>query len=485
MRPTASRLTSTACSRATDGDERLHMAAPTIAPPVSVSVVRGRRRRRRRRAVSAVTLALVVAMAWQFWSRTRVGTVSQLVTARPAAEFVDSIGVNTHLHYTDTPYDRFDDVVRPRLHELGIRHIRDAAYTYDGVSQDTTYYQRLRVLGGDGIALNLLTSIQTDRFERTDVALLDDIQRWTDGAVEAIEGANEPDLSGVDDWVARTRSLQRDLWRAVRSRPTLSTVDVVAPSPAWEPEALGDVSRWTDLGNWHPYPGGRCPSCATDDAGFNAQLERYGRPAGSQPMVVTETGYHNAVAGDQSHPPVSERAAARYLPRLLFEHFNAGIRRTYLYELIDQRDDPSRTDREANFGLLRNDGSRKPAYIALRNLVTILDDPGGPSTPQPLPMAIEGHGSDVGHSLLQKSSGVYELVLWRRVSSYRTDEDGQAERRDVEVRPARVVIRTDGPSASVRIFDPLRAAAPTREARRVSRLSVDLTDRLVVVEIRR
>jgi hypothetical protein len=40
------------------------------------------------------------------------------------------------------------------------------------------------------------------------------------------------------------------------------------------------------------------------------------------------------------------------LPTLL-EHYKAGIRRTFLYELIDYWPDPGEADAEKHFGLLR------------------------------------------------------------------------------------------------------------------------------------
>ena len=56
-----------------------------------------------------------------------------------AYELLDSIGVNTHLHYTDTPYNDFAELIKPKLLELGIKHIRDGVYTYDGINAETFY----------------------------------------------------------------------------------------------------------------------------------------------------------------------------------------------------------------------------------------------------------------------------------------------------------------------------------------------------------
>jgi hypothetical protein len=82
--------------------------------------------------------------------------------------------------------------------------------------------------------------------------------------------------------------------------------------------------------------------------------------------VASETGYHDAVASHDGHPPVSEQAGAVYLPRLFLSYFGAGVRRTFAYELLDERVDPARSDLQANFGLLRDDFSRKPSFMALR-----------------------------------------------------------------------------------------------------------------------
>ncbi|HMV50398.1 MAG TPA: hypothetical protein PKD31_21840, partial [Blastocatellia bacterium] len=48
-----------------------------------------------------------------------------LERARQADEFLDSIGVNVHLHYNDTAYKEYERIIKPRLRESGIRHLRD------------------------------------------------------------------------------------------------------------------------------------------------------------------------------------------------------------------------------------------------------------------------------------------------------------------------------------------------------------------------
>jgi hypothetical protein len=73
-------------------------------------------------------------------------------TAKSADAFVNSVGVNIHLHYTNSPYGNFA-AVKTALANLGIRHIRDGL-------TDTTltaHYEHLNELGKLGIKSTLIT----------------------------------------------------------------------------------------------------------------------------------------------------------------------------------------------------------------------------------------------------------------------------------------------------------------------------------------
>lgn len=405
-------------------------------------------------------------------------------TAQPADAFADSVGVNTHLHYSDTVYvERFDDVIRPRLVELGVAHIRDHAYTGPDHDADHFYYRRLRTLAADGFEFSLVTDIADRRRPETRWDQLDEVVEWSGGAVWAFEGPNEPDgFSQLPErqWVARTRDAQQDLWAAAQSDPALSDVQVVAPSlvrwrDSWD--ALGDLSAFSDLGNWHRYPGGVAPAdrrtLAAEEGGPRVV-------SGDQRLVVTETGYHNATASRDDHRPATELDAAAYIPVLLLEHFSRGYPRTYLYELIDQRADRGRSDREANFGLLRNDGSPKPAFTALRNLLSALgvDGPADidrvtADSTSALAYRVEGAGDDVRTLLLERDDGAMVLALWR------TEVDAAEARRQ----PEQVVVRLASPATRVGVIDPLRSAAPVDVRRDAADVAVTLDDTAVLVAI--
>ncbi|MEL6138161.1 MAG: hypothetical protein AAFR42_12230 [Cyanobacteria bacterium J06628_6] len=333
----------------------------------------------------------------------------QVVQARPADSLVDTIGVNTHLHYTDTIYDQFDSLIKPRLLDLDIRHVRDGAYTYPGVNRDTFYYQRLRELAAEGIEFNLITrSLDTEFNNPTNYSLLDDIYRWSDQSIASFEGVNEPDLQGINGWIAATRQGQQQLYQAVNADPLISHLPVIGPSVVG-PEArdrLGNLTAYTDYGNIHNYWGGRPPE--TQGWGANGygslawNLEEARKVSGPDPVISTETGWQDGQ--HPSQPPLNETVVARYLPRLFLTHFNARIDRTYLYELVDQGGE--------QFGLLNADGSPKPAYRSLKNLIDLFEDPDSQFTPAPLPLGLTGETEDVYHTLLQKSDGTFYLALW-------------------------------------------------------------------------
>ena len=440
-----------------------------------------------------LALGLVVALSATWPSSASADTQP----ARAADAFVDSVGVNTHLHYQGTVYDTaFETIIRPKLLSLGIRHVRDGAYTYDGAGPDDFYYQRCRELADAGIRFDLLTAIQTTATNATDYSRLPEVEDWCGGAVEAFEGANEPDVQTIPDgqpgWVTQTVQGQQALWAAVHGSPQTSDVGVIGPAVAWSPEALGDLSPYLDYGNWHPYPGGDCPGCA-DVYGqtLDSWLPAYMAPSGDKPMVASETGYTNAVnAPPGGNRSVSELAAGEYIPRLLLENFNRGNVRTYLYELIDERANPAADQPDAHFGLLRNDGTEKPAYRAVQAMLRLLSDPGPAFAPGALDYTLTGNTDQVQSTLLQKRDGRFFLALWVERSVYDTGAranapDDVAARGNLQVPNQRVTLTLGTPVAGA----VLHRLAPngTMYSQTVpvdaGTLSLNLTTRVTVVEL--
>ncbi len=402
------------------------------------------------------------------------------VTARAADAFTNSVGVNTHLHFDDTVYNRFEDIIKPKLLALGVRHIRDGAYTYEAATRDTFYYSRLRELADKGVRFNLLTNIQTDHSPETDFSLLDDIYSWTDGAVESFEGANEPDIQGgTYDWVAQTRAAQKMLYTTVNSNPVLNRVKVIGPSPVGKADALGDLSAAMDYGNSHSYTGGAMPM-VSGYGSLKFNLDKAALNSRTDPVMVTEVGYHSAINTQNGHRPVSEQAAAIYTPRLLLSYFDKGVVRTYLYQLIDHFSDPSLTDPEAAFGLLRNDGSEKPVYRAVQTLLNLLKDPGTPFTPGSLRYELSGDTQNVQQVLLQKRDGTFYLALWVEAAGW-----DQNAKRELYVEEKSLSLKLSDPVGRVtrHAFQPDGRAVSEVLSPQAGQLELTLSDKLTLLEL--
>ena len=82
-------------------------------------------------------------------------------------------------------------------------------------------------------------------------------------------------------------------------------------------------------------------------------------------------------------------AAGKYIVRLLPEYYLRGVVPAYLYELLDLRRKP--LDAESNVGILRANGTPKPAYTSVKNLNALLSDPGPPFKPRVLRWTVSDH----------------------------------------------------------------------------------------------
>ncbi len=400
------------------------------------------------------------------------GTAGAATQAREADSVVESIGVNTHLGYTDTPYNNFS-TVRQRLQELGIRYIRD------GVSLNRSdVYSRLRTLAGDGIHLNVIAGDPLMRWNYGTIdQQLDMIQKELGSSVISIEGPNEYDLQGDPNWASVLRNYTQKLWEGVKARPKLAGLPVIGPSIVRQENTgkVGDLTAWTDYGNTHTYLSGDIPE---RDSIWNGELNAAAKNSGTEPVQTTETGYHNGVKGDVGHQPASEKATGIYMPRLFLENFRRGIARSFSYEFMDQRNDGSKTDIEAAFGLLRNDFSKKPAAVAIERLTGLLSDKGSQFTPAALSYSVAGAPSSAQQILLQKRDGSFYLVMWNRVSVWNV-----SNRTDVDPADVPVTVNLGQPIASAEVFEPNVSASAVSSASNPSSLKLNLSERVMVVKL--
>ncbi len=390
------------------------------------------------------------------------------VRARAADSLVEGYGVTVHLDRGGTPYTDVPAVTRA-LTDLGVRHVRTRLY-----GSAPGEYAALRTLARAGIRSDLVLGAPDARSSPRELVATA-VRELPAGSVDSFEGANEWNLSGDPRWAVSLREHQQQVWTAVKGNPATKDVPVLAPALGLRRgyAELGDLSRWADLGNGHLYPGGQPGSSRLDE-----QLGLVRSVVGGKPAVFTETGYHNAMNTRESHVPTPEDVAGVYAPELLLEHFSRGVVRMYNYELLDERADPGQQDREARFGLVRHDFSRKPAYTALQNLLRLVSDPGPAFVPGVLDYALPGAPADLRQVLLQKRDGRSYLALWRDTPVY--DRDA---RRRVAVAAAPLTLTLGRPAVVAQYRPSSASGAVARTAGPVSTVPVPVGGELVVLEI--
>ncbi|PIG94082.1 hypothetical protein CSQ79_07000 [Gloeocapsopsis sp. IPPAS B-1203] len=385
----------------------------------------------------------------------------QVEQTRSADTFVDSIGVNVHLTYTDTAYGKYKSIIRPRLQELGIRHIRDGF-----VDKRPKYYQKLQDLADIGIHSTLIAGIGWVSPQQA-IA----IARQLDNSIEAVEGPNEYDIGKKpQQWVPELRQYMEQLHNQVKNDPATNHLPIVGPSfvDRDASTAIGKLTQWVDYGNMHPY---NYPHKPGDN--IDKEISNRSRPFNEQPLVATEAGYHTG--NKHSDRPLTETAHAKYLPRLFLEYFNRGIVRTFAYEFIDQRTKPK--DREANFGILRNDGSPKPAFITLKNLIALLQDPGESFPLKSLDYNLTGNTKNIHHTLLQKRDGRLYLILWQEVTSFNPKKHSD---RTVPEQPITININT--PVNQANLYQVSESINPIKQ-NNPKNINLNIPDYPVVLEL--
>jgi hypothetical protein len=410
--------------------------------------------------------------------------------AKSANSFVDSIGINTHIRYYDTAYGNYP-FIKQTLLDLGVRHIRDGG-------SDPTWIQRINELGSLGIKSTLVLDpnigIGPDASYDTKPPgyTVANFVKLVSAGVEAVEILNEFDLfynlfsysrNGQpvtgNGWISYLRDFTRDVYIALKSDPATASIPIIGPSFVYSTSssAIGDLSQWVDYGSFHPYNNPKNPG----DGSLAKDYALRSQAFGTKPLIATEVGYSTGSAA--SDRPVTEAVQGKYIPRLFLESFNQGVPRTFSYELIDQKADPNNS--ENNYGLIRSDGTPKPAYTALKNLIGLLNDPQPATTatstttaaivtPTPLGAlnySIGGTTQNVHHTLLEKRNGDFYLVLWLEVPS--TDQTvGQT-----------VTLNFNTALGQATTYAPNQSIAPITAYTSPTQLTLSVTDAPLVVKL--
>jgi hypothetical protein len=326
-------------------------------------------------------------------------------SALSAQTFLNGIGVDTHIPYTDGGYANIANVISD-LKYLGVSNIRDGIT--DGAKGSAPLSSYI-ALAKAGMHFTIVIEAKTTGELSAQLNLIDQLQSAVPGAVVAVEGPNE-----INNWpitfdgvggLQGALNLQSALYSAVHSDPTLAGVAVdyftgyaagqvpVGPDPV--------AAGLADFNNQHPYPKwGQAPAAWVDR---DITLPNTTSP--TTPAVYTETGY--------SANEVGLNVQAKYTLDLLFDTASEGISRTYLYQLMDAYS-PTSPQGNDGFGLFDWTKAAKPVATAIHNLTTILQDTAQTAGPMPtaLDFQISGLPSSGRSLVLAKANGAYDIVLW-------------------------------------------------------------------------
>jgi hypothetical protein len=290
-----------------------------------------------------------------------------------ASDFLGTLGVNTHIPYTDGGYANIGNVIADMAY-LGINETRDAIS--NGASGSAPLSSYIEV-AQSGVKFTICLNATTTADLKANLALVAQLNQAVPGSVIAVEGPNEINNSPVTyngvSGLQGALNLQTALYSMVHASSALQGVAVdyftgydaggvaVGPNPATTPGLA-------DYDTQHPYPNNGSPPAGTVS---RSQALVNEQPA-TGPAVYTETGY--STNGGTSGG-VNQDVQAKYTLDLLMDAAKDGIAHTDLYQLMDAYQ-PGSPQGDDGFGLFNPSNQPKEAATAIHNLTAILADAG-------------------------------------------------------------------------------------------------------------
>jgi hypothetical protein len=419
----------------------------------------------------AIALALSIVC---FTAQAAEASSSAGVDALGTGKFIDTIGINIHVNYTDGAYADVGKVGE-RLQWLGVKHVRDNT---PGTSAPLSAYIHLAKLGFR------YAFIIDDNFPRA-LELYRQINAAAPGSIAAIEGYNE-----INNWPVTYAGLsgqqaglagQKALYELVRSKPWFTNVPVYDLT-GFDAKSVNSRSGAADFVNSHVYPqNGQQPNydkwgSVWIDWAFG-DVRKF-----KLPMVMTEFGYFTIPQSGWYVIGVDEATQAKGTLNGLLDAVNAGISRTYIYELLDEKPDPKQLDAGMHYGLFKVDYSPKKAAFALRNFIAILNandtQKVNASAQGRMRFTLADWPVSARQLLMQKPDGRFVLALWNEVPFWDREKG-----KPIDSAPIRVPVDFGKTASVVSVYDPLAGTAPVSTQRNVSQTSIDVPDHPVLVEV--
>jgi hypothetical protein len=395
-----------------------------------------------------------------------------------ASDFLDTLGVNTHIPYTDGGYANISNVIADMAY-LGIDETRDSIS--NGASGSAPLSSYIQVAQA-GVKFTITVNATTTAGLQANLALVEQLNQAVPGSVIAVEGPNEINnfpvtYNGVSG-LQGALNLQKALYSMVHSNAALQGVAVDyftgygAGSIAQGPDPA-TTSGLADYDTQHPYPNDGTPP----DLSVNPLHTLTNETAGIGPAVFTETGYstNGGTTGD-----VNQDVQAKYSLDLLMDDAKNGIAHTDLYQLMDAYQ-PGSPQGDDGFGLFNPSNQPKEAATAIHDLTTILADTGTNAstfTTTPIAYSVTGLPTTGSSMLIQKSNGASDIVVWNEPAIW-----NESTGTETTAATQNVTVQLGATYQKVEVFDPLSSATPIKTLTNVSSVALGLTDHPLIVEV--
>lgn len=406
-------------------------------------------------------------------------------------DFINALGVNAPIPYTDGGYSNIPNVVSNMAY-LGVHHIRSGISNGQGGSAPLASFETLAAAGIKFCA-GTETGAVTTAIMAANVDQTAALNTASPGCVLLIEGPNEinngpTSFNGVGPSQQGAVNMQQALYTYVHADASLPGVQVVmftgygfdssytgvggvqGPNPFTTP-------GYADYDNQHPYPqqGSQPLSWVSRTATLTNETPPYG------PAVYTECGYSTNFGVGQGG--VDQTTQGKLLLNLIMDCMSAAITRIYIYQLMDAYNTGSPQGNDG-FGLFNQPSVGntvpKPSGTGIHNLTTILADAGG--TASTFTLVTPGYSvsglSSGGSIVIQKSTGVNEVIVWAEPVIWNSSSltEVTASATSVTVSLGKVV-------PTVNIYDTMVGTSPTQTLSSVSSVTVSVVDHPIIVEV--
>jgi hypothetical protein len=433
------------------------------------------------------------------------------VTAVSAFDFLNSIGINTHMGHGEDVNGNIT-----ALNYAGFRNIRDGDNLSSKFINDMILVHNTTT---SGIRIVLSRSGADDRHLTGVIEASKTLAAA--GVLLAFDGPNEPNnwsvtYQGKKSYITKNESgkitggdfspvanFQKDLYARVKADPVLKDYPVFSvsdgggaspnnvglqyltiPTPAPDGVLMPAGTVFADYANVHNY---FChPSVGKlidnlvwhaadpvmdtvpgNGGHFDGIYGNFGKTwlsgfkgyttddLKNLPRVTTETGITSGKWG------LTEQKRGAICLDLFLSQFKRGYKYTFIYNL---RDIPGVYD----YGMFTSDFTPKTAATYLRNLTTILNDTGSAEILGKLNYSIPDQPATVHDLLLQKSNGKFELVVW--------DERFTGGTETISVNLGRTYRK-------VKIYDPTIGTSAIQTLTNVSSVTLPMSDHPIIIDI--